>query len=491
MDYILKDIEPKRVFRHFEEITRIPHSSTNEAALSRAILEKAASKGLKAQRDEANNVYVFKEATPGYENRKRVILQAHIDMVAVKEKDCQVDLDREALPIYIEGDWLKSKGTSLGADDGIGAAMMLALMESDDIPHPPLEFIFTTMEEIGLIGARSVTADMLQGEYLINLDGGSDMASLAQSCAGSSENRFYFPGDTYPLGERENNTALSFAIDPLNGGHSGGRASDFVANAIILLGALLSCLQKLSPFELAEISGGGKMNAIADEARAVIVVPAENAAAVRNAAEEWGSLAKEQVRVTDPDMRLVVDDAPLPEFCYNQKGAGELIGLLEVLPNNAFDFFNSAKQIAKASSNAGILKAEGGKLVLICKLRSNSDHLHDRYISRFERLAKAFDAEFETLNRYGAWEYDPEGALLKLYVKLVKEEYGVDPLPVLTHGGLEPGVLIAAAKAGGKKLSAIAFGAKGEEYHTTRERLYIPSVGRVFDWLCRVLISLD
>ncbi len=491
MDYVLKDLEPKKVFHFFEELTRIPHGSYNEKELSDWLVSFAKERGLRYKQDDALNVMIFKPATPGYENRKTIMLQAHIDMVAVKDEGVDHDFLKDPLPIYIDGDYIKSRGTSLGGDDGNGVALMLAILDSDDVPHPALQCIFTTQEEVGMIGASKLDPESFESEYLLNLDGGDDYTEMFLSCAGSHDDIYTFKKESEPVSEPEKKKAYKINVSGINSGHSAFVITNFGGNAIKQLGEVLANLSEKFSFGLSCASGGTKPNVIAEKAEAVIVIDKDKAGAFEKYFNDLADKIENEFSASDPNMDISLKPADMPEKVMNDCVKDRFIRFMDICLNGVFYFFSPKKESAKTSSNMGVLEDDGEKITLTCMFRSNSDFLHDEYIRKITNIAKAFDVDLEIAGKSLAWEYQPDNDLVKLYSALVEKEYGVKPRHILAHGGVEPGTIIERGKLAGKKIQAIVFGASSEDVHSTQERVYIPGIAKAWDWIRKVIISLD
>lgn len=491
MDYVLKDLEPKKVFRFFEELTRIPHGSYNEQLLCDWLVNFANERGLRVKRDSADNVLISKSATPGYEDRKTIMIQAHIDMVCVKDEGVEHDFTKDPLPIYIDGDYIKSRGTSLGGDDGNGVAMMLAILDSDDIPHPAIQCIFTTAEEVGMTGASQLEPDCFEGEYLLNLDGGDDFTEMFLSCAGSSAHIYTFEKEKSTVEAPETKVAKEIFVGGINSGHSAFVIINFGGNAIKQLGEVLANLEEKFDFEIASVNGGSKMNVIAKEAKAVVVIDKKDEEAFEAAVAELAKNITIEFTESDPEMFVALNDVAMPETAMSKAAAAKFIEFLDTSLNGVYYFFSPKKDNAKTSSNLGILEDKGDEIELTVMFRSNSDFLHDEYIRKFTRIAKAFGVEHRVEGKSLAWEYRPDSDLVRMYSALVEKEYGVKPTHTIAHGGVEPGTIIERGKMGGKNIQAVVFGASTLDVHSTLERVYIPGVNKAFEWIKKVLISLD
>ncbi|MBR3843195.1 MAG: beta-Ala-His dipeptidase [Christensenellaceae bacterium] len=491
MDYVLKDLEPKKMWRFFEELTRIPHGSYNEKQLSDWLVNFAKERGLKVKQDAAMNVLISKPATPGMENKKTIMIQAHMDMVCVKDEGVEHDFTKDPLPIYIDGDYVKSRGTSLGGDNGNGVSMMLTILDSDDIPHPNIQCIFTTAEEVGMTGASQLEPDCFEGEYLLNLDGGDDFTEMFLSCAGSHNDLYRFPKNAAAVANADEKVAYELFVGGINSGHSAFVIVNFGGNAIKQLGEVLSSLEEKFAIELATVKGGSKANVIAKEAKATVVVPKTEAAAFEAAVKELAAKICIEYTESDPEMFIELNPVAMPETVMEKEQTSKFIAFLDICQNGVFYFFRPEKDNPKTSSNMGILEDQGDVIMLTCMFRSNSDFLHDEYIRKLTRISKAFGVDHEVEGKSLAWEYRPDSDLVRMYSALVEKEYGVKPTHVIAHGGVEPGQIIERGKLGGKNIQAVVFGAASLDVHSTAERVYIPGYQKALDWMKKILVSLD
>ena len=488
MDRILKDLEPQKCFFFFEEISRIPRSSFEEEKIARYIMDFAAARGLDAYEDDVHNVYVTKPATPGYEQRKPVILQAHMDMVCVSDPGVTHDFQNDPIELVIDGDWIRANGTSLGADDGSGVAMMLALLDSGDVPHPALQCLFTTAEEVGLVGAGKLEPERFISDYLVNLDGGP-LKRMPTASAGGSVHVYTVDEDRQPVSPA-GKAAIELCLTGLTGGHSGALAHVCQGNAIKLVAELLAELAERMEYQLSSFTGGMKMNAIPKEARAVIVMDSDKAERAKEfLSDAAGSVAMEYI-ATDPDMAFSVKEIPCPATVMGHEARMKLVTMMDLLRDGTFMFYNEAKSMAKLSNNIGILESVNGKTVGTCLLRSNSNYEHDVADHRAKRLAALAGVSLEIRDPSYAWEGDGTPLLEKVSA-IYEAETGIRPERVQGHGGLEIGTIIGRAASIGRTMYGINFGAMAENVHTTRERLSISGMAEAFDWLKRILISLD
>lgn len=490
MERILDGLKPEKCFYYFEEISRIPRSSYKEEAVSNYLVEFAKKRGLKVIQDEAWNVLISKPATPGYEKRKGVMLQGHMDMVCVKDDGIEHDFDKDPIPMYIDGDYIRAHGTTLGADNATAVCLMLALLDSDDTEHPALQCIFTSAEEVGLVGASKLDPNSLEGEYLLNLDG-SHIDQLLLSSAGGSVHTFTVARESTPADEA-GRTGLAVRIGGLTSGHSGSLSYRCFANANKLMGNVLSDLSESFEFELGSLEGGTKMNAIAKEAKALLVIRTEDLGPIKQRLGEIGTSLMREYSVTDPDLHLACFEQPVPERIYSKKAQGQILALLDLLQDGPFRFMEPEKNMAKTSNNIGIVEETAEDTVVVtCLMRSNSDYEHDELIRKTCRLSGLLQIGHEVRDRSSAWEFLPGCRLVELVSGLYEKNFGEKPKITMTHGGVEPGVIIGLGKQVGKNIQAVNFGVTSHGAHTTKEELYIPAMEQTYEWLKTVLKNLD
>lgn len=488
MEYVLKDLEPRKCFHFFEEISRIPRSSYEEQAIAKYVMDFAAARGLKAYEDAAHNVYVSKPATAGYENRKTVILQAHMDMVCVADPGVEHDFSKDPIELIIDGDWIRANGTTLGADNGSGVAMMLALLDSDDVPHPAIQCLFTTAEEVGLVGAAQLEPERFEGDYLINLDGGN-ISRLLTTSAGGSVHVYTVDEEQSPIAA-EGNAALKITMGGLASGHSGGLAHLGNANAIKLVGEMLANLAEVVDYRLSTFTGGVKMNAIAKDATATIVCAAADLDRAAAHLNEVAACIRKEFTLTDPDMAISVEPVAVPATAMSADAQKKLVTLIELMFDGAYMFYNREKSMAKTSCNIGILESIDGKTVGTCLMRSNSNYEHDELSRRARRISGLLGVQHEIKDPSKAWEGDGTPLIARV-AELYEKEFGSRPTFTQTHGGVEIGTILGLGASVGRTMYAVNFGVTSEAVHTTKERMSISGMQQGFAWLKHVLANLD
>lgn len=473
---VLDHLEPNSVFRFFEELCAIPHGSRNTKAISDWCVEFAKARGLEHYQDGANNVIIIQEATPGYEATAPIILQGHLDMVCEKEPGCGKDMAREGLDLAVDGDLVYAKGTTLGGDDGIAVAMALAVLDDPSIPHPRLEVVLTTEEEIGMLGAAALDAAPLRGRQLLNLDS-EEEGVFTVSCAGGSLTRCTLPVTREPFG----GTALTVRVSGLAGGHSGAEIHKGRANADILLGRVLRAMAAETGLRLTSAAGGLKDNAI--PALAEAVVAAADAARAKAAAAVLAEALKGEYRTVDPGLTVEVLPAETAELPMDALSTQRALCLLACAPNGVQEMSHDIPGLVQTSLNLGILETGAAELSAVFCVRSSvasrKEMLHDRLRCLTEALGGTVDISGE----YPAWEYCRESALRERMEEVFREQYGHEPRIEAIHAGVECGLLC--GKLPG--LDCVSIGPDLTEIHTPRERMSISSVQRVWTFVLEVL----
>lgn len=472
--------DPSRVFHYFREISAIPRGSHHTKAVSDYLAAFAKERGLACVQDETNNVIISKEASEGCENADPIALQGHIDMVLASEPDKEIDLLQDPITIIEDGDWMRADGTTLGADNGIAVAMMLAVLEDDTIAHPYLECIFTSDEEVGLIGATAIDLSELKSRRLLNLDSESE-GMFCAGCAGGAEIVCKMPLKW----KSRSGKILSLKVTGLRGGHSGAEIHIGSANGNVLMARMLLGLFEEFPFRLIRINGGDADNAIPTGAAASVLfsgsVDAEKVEALfRGIAEEL----ELEYKVTDPGMNW---NAGWEETDYvkavPRKTTEGILGYLICAPNGVTHMSPVIREMPQTSLNMGIVRTdkEGIKAEFMVRsgVNSQTTYLCDRLVC----LTKAFGGEAVIRSSYPAWEFRQDSPFRDLAIRTYKDLTGSEPGVEIIHAGLECGIL--AGKLEG--LDCISTGPDLENVHTVRERMRISSVANVWTFVLKLL----
>lgn len=480
---ILKDLQPAKVFSYFEEITEIPHGSGNVKQISDYIVEFAKTHHLKYRQDEAYNVVVWKDGTKGYEDSEPVILQGHIDMVAVKTADCEKNMQKDGLDLEINGDWIQAKKTTLGGDDGIAVAYALAVLDSNDMMHPPIEAIFTVDEEIGMLGAAAIDVSDVRGRLLLNIDS-EDEGVFTVSCAGGATVECSIPYKT----EMIHAQVLEIRIDGFTGGHSGVEINKGRANANCVMGRILLNLFQNVGMRIMAVNGGEKDNAIANASEAAIAVLPEVMEKAKDIVNNTFLEVKEEYKITDSNAKLTMNviEEGLIEPLSGPATLATVI-LLANMPNGVQRMNPEMPDMVQTSLNLGIVRTQMDAVKLSYSVRSSSESEKNYLIEKLRSLTEIFGGEIKCEGVYPGWEYNANSRLRNTCIEAYKELYdGKEPIVEGIHAGLECGLF--ASKLEG--LDAISFGPDMRYVHTTDERLSISSTQRTWKLLVKILEML-
>lgn len=470
---------PQRVFYYFEQIAAIPHGSRNTKAISDFLVNFAKEHNLVWYQDENNNVVIVKEASAGYEAAEPIIIQGHMDMVCEKEKGVDIDFEKDGLKLYIDGDFLKAEGTTLGGDDGIAVAYALALLDSQEIEHPKLEVVITVDEEIGMLGADAIDLSMLTGHTMLNID--SDVeGSFLTGCAGGMAVNVTLPiKRVMQSGEK-----VALTITGLEGGHSGSEIDKEHGNANILMGRLLRALFEETPFGIISLAGGLKDNAIPRECVTELLVPQENVNLVKEIADKLDIELKKEFMTADPSVCIEFEDLGKKEESILDFGSvSRVIFYLRSVPNGVQHMSQVMHGMVETSLNLGIMELKEDALHTVTSIRSSVGTRKADLLDRVTAIVELLGGEAEVEGDYPAWEYKQDSSLRPQIAKVYKQLYGKDPVFETIHAGLECGLLSEKIK----NLDCVSFGPDNSDIHTPKERLSISSTGRVWDFIVEFL----
>ena len=480
---VLSNLEPQNVFHFFEEITKIPHGSGNVGQISDYLVKFARDRGLYCIQDELKNIIIIKEAVPGYEDEPIVILQGHMDMVAVKKPDCDIDMAKEGLRIAVRGDEIYAEGTSLGGDDGIAVAYALALLDSDTIKHPRLEVIVTVDEEVGMDGARGIDLSMLTGNRMVNLDS-EDEGIFLTSCAGGARVK-----GKLPLSEAQRQgVAVEVTVGGLLGGHSGGEIHKERGNSNCLMGRLLYRLAETFDIGISRLQGGLADNAIPRETKAVLVVEERDKEAILDVVKTVEGEIRAELSSKDPGAFLAAGEGrPGSWLCTTAEDTAKAAAWLIALPNGVQAMSADMHGLVETSLNLGILSYEDGSLLADFSVRSSVESAKQALIDRLCAVIGLAGGSFSVSGDYPGWKYRKDSPLREKMTALYEKMYGKAPKVEAIHAGLECGIL-------GSKiadLDCVSMGPDMKDIHTTEETLSISSTGRVWEFLVRLLEEKD
>ncbi len=471
------NFEPQRVFHYFEEISTIPRGSGNCKKISDYCVAFAREHGLKVLQDEAANVIIYKPASLGYENAETIILQGHLDMVCQKTETSDVDFEKDGIPLYTEGDFVKAKDTTLGADNGIAIAMILAILESKDIAHPPIEAVFTTDEEVGMLGALELNMKNLKGKKMINLDA-EDPKTLTVSCAGGCDFTMKIP----VVRHLAHGQKVILSIKGLQGGHSGVEIHKGRVNANMLAGRILNYAKSIEDFAIISINGGDKGNAIPRSSTIELLV--EDAKHFCDKLKAYIAEVKEEL--SDREKDFVAELSITEETdasVLDSVSCDVLLFTLVCAPNGVISMSTSIENLVETSLNLGILNTAEKEITVLFSLRSNKKTAMKFLTEQLSRLAKQLKCEAEVLGEYPPWEYKKDSSLQNLYLETYREQFGEEAEVVALHAGLECGVFASAIQG----LECIAIGPETLDVHTVSERLSISSTEKTYQFLLNLL----
>ncbi len=465
-----------RVFHYFYEISAIPRGSEDMDKIADYCENFAKKHSLQYLRDKGNNVIIFKEASKGYENAEPIILQGHLDMVCQKEDDYEIDFSNDGIKPFIDGDFIKAEKTTLGADNGIAVSMILAILENDCYRHPKIEAVFTTDEEIGMVGAFKLDMSKLTAKKMLNLDSEEDDV-MTVSCAGGADFKV-----TFPINRKNvRGTKIQITLKGLSGGHSGVEIDKGRVNSNILSGRVLNKLKNIG-FSLESINGGTKTNAITNLTKISVITT--NPEEFKTALENYLSVIKTEIKEREPDFSYTAETKEAGEFnCIADSVTEKIIYSLVNAPNGIIDMSASIKGLVETSLNLGILETNENEVILHFSLRSNKETALDFLEERLTSFFNFLPCKYEKFGRYPSWEYNNNSDLQELYKKLYEEHYKKQVKVEAIHAGLECGVFAA----GIEDFDCISIGPSMFDVHTVNERLSVSSTEKLFDLLIKVL----
>lgn len=475
------ELKPKTVFDIFAQINKVPRPSKHEEKIIVFLQNFAKKEGLSCKTDECGNVLISKPASAGMESRDTVVLQAHMDMVCEKTSDRQIDFENDAIESYIDGEWMRARGTTLGADDGIGIAMALAVLTDKELKHGPIECLFTRDEETGLTGAEALQSGFMTGKYLINLDS-EDEGEIFIGCAGgvNTEIEFnYFEQET-----DRNMMALRIVVDNLTGGHSGDDINKNRANANKILARFLYNAFNKYDLNLISIDGGNLHNAIPRHAEAVIAVPESAKHDIRVDFNLFATDIQNEYHATEPNAEFIMESVEMEDHCIDDITAYNLIGALHACHHGVYEWSQDIPNFVETSSNlASIKMTEPGKIKIVTSQRSSTQSQLECMSSTIASTFTLAGADVTIMDGYPGWKPNPDSALLQVAVEKYRELFGKDPVVRAIHAGLECGLFSEKYP----NLDMISVGPTLRGVHSPDERLLIPTVEMVWKHLVAIL----
>lgn len=474
----LENLTPKEVFRWFYEICNIPHGSGNTQAIADFISNFAVQRGYRNIKDEANNVIVYADGTLGYENSKPIILQGHIDMVCEKDNQCTIDMETEPVKLCTNGEFIWADGTTLGGDNGIAIAYMLAILDDKSIPHPPLECLFTADEEIGMVGARFLDVNNLNTNLLINIDSEVE-GVLTVSCAGGVRAHCDIPIEK----ENTNGECFKITINGLRGGHSGIDINQRRINANKLMAEVLCNIYPKIKFRLVEINGGNKDNVITSSCECIICVDNTITDNLLETVNKINNRLKAENKNNEPNLNISAVKVDNFQQCMTLSSTEKILFALLQVPNGVETMSPDIPNMVQTSLSLGVLNTKENSVYMRFFIRSNVDSEKEALVLKIQSFFEHWDGTTEFCNDYPAWEYRQDSRLREIMIETFKKIYGYAPKVTALHAGLECGIL------SGKipNMDAVSFGPDMFNVHTSKEKLNVASAERCWEYLKSVL----
>lgn len=484
---VLSNLKPYSVFKYFEAICSVPHGSGNTKKVSDLCASFAKEMGLKYVQDDLNNLIIYKPASKGMEEAETVILQGHLDMVCAKTADCTKDMSKEGLDLIIDGDHIRAKDTSLGGDDGIAVAMILAILEDNDLVHPAIEAVFTVDEEVGMDGARGLDMSLLKGRKMLNLDS-EEEGVFTVSCAGGLRMDCAIPCIKEKFDEK--NAVYNVKIDGLIGGHSGCEIDKGRGNAIKLMSRLLYSASKECPeLRIADISGGKFDNVICNCCEARILIADNNAQKFEDLVREFERTYKEEYAATDAGIRInavheiTEKDNGAKTEAFGTEDSKRIINSLFLVPNGIAAMSGDIRDLVETSSNIGVAATDENGLKFTVSVRSSVNSRKYALRDRIEAAVTGFGGSVEIRGEYPGWAYRKESPVRDALSRIYEKQSGKKPVITAIHAGLECGLFSEALPG----LDCVSVGPELTGIHSVDEKLGIASVGRLYDLVVEFL----
>ena len=476
----IRNLQPKAIWENFYLLTQVPRPSGHLEKIQKFLLDWAKEKGVEAKLDDAGNVIMYKPASPGREDCKIVTLQGHMDMVPQKTPDSPHNFETDPIETWIDGEWVKAKNTTLGADDGMAVATIMAIMEDNTLKHGPLEGFITADEESTMGGVNNMSADLLKGEILLNLDNETFGEFMIGSAGGVNLTAsLEYKEEEVPEGD----AAVKIGIHNLLGGHSGLEINEGRGNANKMMARLVQ--DAIANFEarLASWQGGNMRNAIPRDCDVVLTVPAENVDALKEVVDEWRETFKGEYGFVEKALTLDIEDTDLPAALVPEEIQDNLVNALCACHNGVMRFIPEVPSIVETSSNLAIVEIGGGKVMFKVLVRSSRDSMRDCCSETLESVFSMAGMKIELDGAYPAWQPNPESEIVALMKDVYKELFGADSKVQVIHAGLECGVIGAKYP----KMDMVSFGPTMRSPHTPNERCYIPSVEKYWQFVLTTL----
>lgn len=476
----IKNLKPECIWRNFDALTQVPRPSGHLEKVQQFLLDFAKNTGVEAFKDEAGNIVMRKPATPGMENRKTVILQAHMDMVPQKEKTSTHNFETDPIQTYIDGEWVRAKGTTLGADDGLGVAAIMAVMEAKDLKHGPIEALITADEETGMYGANGLPGGELEGEILLNLDTEQEGELIIGSAGGVDITATL---DYQEAESDKTDAAVKITIKGLKGGHSGLEICEGRGNANKMMVRIVREAIAEDEACLASWHGGNMRNAIPREAEVVLTLPKENVEDLKAIAAEYKETFNNEYKGIESDIEVVAEDVALPEMIVPQEIQDNLVDAIYAAHNGVWRYIPTMPEIVETSSNLAIVDIDGGKAAIKILARSSSETMKEDLSTSLESCFNMAGMKVEFSGAYGGWDPNTDSELIKVMRNIYKNLFNEEPTVQVVHAGLECSIIL--SKYPG--LDICSFGPTLLSPHTPTERAHWPSTTKFWDLLVKTL----
>lgn len=474
------NLSPAQVWKHFYSLTQVPRPSKKESRIIEFMKNFGLSIGLETWVDEVGNVMIRKPATPGMENRKGIVLQAHLDMVPQKNSDKVHDFENDAIEPLIDGDWVKANGTTLGADNGMGVAAIMAVLEDKTLEHGLIEALFTIDEESGMTGAFNLQPDVLKGDILLNLDS-EDEGELYIGCAGGINGNFEFPYSVVPV--EENSVAIRINISGLKGGHSGLDIPLGRGNSCKILTRILWHGVNKHGLRLASLEAGNMRNAIPREGHAVVTIPATEKEKYAGCFAKFTDAIKAELSVTEPGLSITYEEAAMPDGLMDTDTQNRMLRAVYGCPNGVIRMSDAMEGLVETSTNLSIVKSDNGVVKVICLLRSSVNSAKEDLTHMMRSIFELAGAKVEFDGEYPGWKPNPDSAILKAMQSVYNNRFGKIPEIKAIHAGLECGLLGAVYP----DWDMISFGPTIRYPHSPDEKVNIASVEKFWIYLTETL----
>ena len=476
----IKNLKPECIWRNFDALTQVPRPSGHLKKVQQFLLDFAKNTGVEAFKDEAGNIVMRKPATPGMENRKTVILQAHMDMVPQKEKTSTHNFETDPIQTYIDGEWVRAKGTTLGADDGLGVAAIMAVMEAKDLKHGPIEALITADEETGMYGANGLPGGELEGEILLNLDTEQEGELIIGSAGGVDITATL---DYQEAESDKTDAAVKITIKGLKGGHSGLEICEGRGNANKMMVRIVREAIAEDEACLASWHGGNMRNAIPREAEVVLTLPKENVEDLKAIVAEYKETFNNEYKGIESDIEVVAEDVALPEMIVPQEIQDNLVDAIYAAHNGVWRYIPTMPEIVETSSNLAIVDIDGGKAAIKILARSSSETMKEDLSTSLESCFNMAGMKVEFSGAYGGWDPNTDSELIKVMRNIYKNLFNEEPTVQVVHAGLECSIIL--SKYPG--LDICSFGPTLLSPHTPTERAHWPSTTKFWDLLVKTL----